>query len=153
MDPWERRDDETSVAYAAFRAYLEQGAERSSDNVARALGKSSTLISRWSARHEWVARSRAWDSIPAKAAAESYAERASRIAEQHDRVATKLLKKLEANLDKMPEGMDPSVKWSTAQMAAHRGHSFAADLTKPESSAKEEIIKSIEQIVTRLAGE
>ena len=153
MDPWERRDDETGVAYQAFQEYLNQGADRSTAHVARALGKSKTIMDRWSSRHEWVIRSRAWDSIPTKAAAESYAERATRIAEQHDRVATKLLKKLEANLDALPEGMDPSVKWSTAQMAAHRGHSFAADLTKPESSAKEEIIKSIEQIVTRLAGE
>jgi hypothetical protein len=152
MDPWERRADETSVAYEAFRAYLELGSERSSERVGKMLGKSHTLMTRWCARHEWVARSRAWDSISANAAAESYAQRAARIAEQHDRVATKLLAKLEANLDALPEGADPSVKWSTAQMAAHRGHSFAADLTKPEGTAKEEIVKSIEQIITKLAG-
>jgi hypothetical protein len=116
------------------------------------LGKSKTLTDRWCSQHEWVERSRAWDSIPANAAAESYAQRAARIAEQHDRVATKLLAKLEANLDALPEGADPSVKWSTAQMAAHRGHSFAADLTKPESTAKEEITRSIEAIISKLAS-
>lgn len=152
MDPWERRGNETAKAYAAFQVYIAQGSDRSYANVAEAMGKSRTWIEQWGKKHEWVPRAAAWDSIPVKAAAEAYSQRAARIAEQHDRVATKLLAKLEANLDKMPEGKDPEVKWSTAHMAAHRGHSFAAELTKPESSAKEEITKSIEAIITKLAG-
>lgn len=59
---WERRPEESTPAYAAFVAYRDMGAERSCAKVARELGKSCTLVTRWSARHRWVERVTAWDA-------------------------------------------------------------------------------------------
>lgn len=78
---------------------------------------------------------------------------ARRVAAQHERVATKLMAKLETNIDKLPEGADPTMRLSTALGAARQSHQFASDLTKPESTAKDAIAKAIEDLVNKLAGE
>lgn len=63
--PWERQKGETSQAYEAFRTYMEMGAKRATRKVARKLGKSDTLISRWSSKHSWVKRVEAWENYEA----------------------------------------------------------------------------------------
>lgn len=153
LDPWDRQPGETSKAYEAFSIYRDMGANRTVRSVAEHLSKSGTLIAGWSGKHDWVARAAAFDSIPGKAMAEAYADMAARIAEQHDRLATKLAARLERNLDLLPDGEDPTIRWSTAQAAAHRSHSFATDLVKPESKATDEINKAIVNLLDKLAGE
>jgi hypothetical protein len=54
--PFERRHDESIKAFTAFTEYLNMGAQRSLEAVARKLGKSKTVIERWSRRHSWVLR-------------------------------------------------------------------------------------------------
>ncbi len=54
--PFERQPQEGERAYAAFRAYLEMGTERSIRDVARKLGKSATLMGRWSSKYDWPSR-------------------------------------------------------------------------------------------------
>lgn len=54
--PSERQPKETSPAFDAFRTYLEMGPQRSTAKVARALGKSKTLVDRWSSRNGWSRR-------------------------------------------------------------------------------------------------
>lgn len=54
--PFERQPRESAKAYAAFRVYLEMGPERSVRDVARKLGKSATLIGRWSSKFDWMSR-------------------------------------------------------------------------------------------------
>lgn len=153
LDPWDRRADETPVAYAAFTEYLDMGGERSTEHVARKLGKSNTLIGRWCTRHDWVERSRAWDSVPKRAVADAYQEMARDIAEQHRALGTKLMERLSRNLDLLPEGADPTIRWSTAQAAAHRSHSFATDLVKPASTSTDEINEAIITLLNKLSGE
>lgn len=53
---FERQERESSKAFAAFKTYLELGAERSLAVVADKLGKSKTMIERWSRRFDWPAR-------------------------------------------------------------------------------------------------
>lgn len=60
-DPWDRRDNESDPAWEAFVAYRDLGLTRSNAQVAQRLGKSKTLIDRWSRNHSWVLRSAAWD--------------------------------------------------------------------------------------------
>lgn len=153
LDPWDRQDGETSKAYEAFCVYRDLGASRSVQATANELGKSKTVMDRWCSQWSWVKRAQAWDSIPGKAVASAYAEMAARIAEQHDRLATKLAARLERNLDLLPEGEDPTIRWSTAQAAAHRSHSFATDLVKPATTATDEINKAIVNLLDKLAGE
>jgi len=153
LDPWDRQPGETSKAYEAFSIYRDMGANRTVRGTAEALTKSEQLIKGWSGKNNWVARAAAFDSIPGKAVAEAYADMAARIAAQHERLATKLASRLERNLDLLPEGADPSIRWSTAQAAAHRSHSFATDLVKPESKATDEINKAIINLLNKLQGE
>lgn len=60
-EPWERITGESAPAFQAFAAYRDMGADRSLAKVAQQLGKSTTLVERWSARDFWVNRVAAWD--------------------------------------------------------------------------------------------
>lgn len=152
LDPWDRQPGETSKAYAAFEIYLDLADQRSTRRTAEALSKSEALINGWSRKHSWPDRARAWDSMPRKAVVDAYADMARDIAAQHKELSDKLMARLSKNLDLLPEGADPSMRWSTAQMAAHRGHSLATDLVKPETKATDEINKAIENLLNKLAG-
>lgn len=55
---WERQKGESAQAYEAFDHYLKQGDSRSLRKVAQELGKSDTLISRWSSKWHWQERLR-----------------------------------------------------------------------------------------------
>lgn len=59
---WERQKTESQQAYEAFVCYRDLGVERSTAKVAQQLGKSKTLIHRWSSAHEWVERARRYDN-------------------------------------------------------------------------------------------
>jgi transposase-like protein len=60
--PWERQPAETEKAFEALRCYLEMGVDRSIRHVAKRLGKSDTIVGRWSKKHEWVKRAREYDN-------------------------------------------------------------------------------------------
>lgn len=85
VNAWDKQPGESAPAYAAFRAYLLQGGERSTRKVAQELAKSRTLIGKWSTKNRWVARVDAFEAEAAKrqdeAALDVLAERAARQAE------------------------------------------------------------------------
>ena len=66
MNPWDRKEDEGSQAFEAFKSYLELGSERSYRKVALRSGKSRSTIERWGARYVWVQRAYAFDHSPVK---------------------------------------------------------------------------------------
>lgn len=150
--PWDRQPGETSKGYEAFVIYRDMGADRTTRATAEALTKSETLIKTWSSKNDWVRRAAAWDSMPGQVVVQAYEEMAADIAQQHRALSDKLMARLSKNLDLLPDGADPSIKWSTAQAAAHRGHSFATDLSKPKDTAADEIRKKIGELIERLAG-
>jgi len=53
---FEQQPREGTKAFAAFKTYLELGPERSLVLVANEVGKSKTMIERWSRRFDWPAR-------------------------------------------------------------------------------------------------
>jgi uncharacterized protein len=53
---FEQQRRESNKAFAAFKTYLEIGPERSLAVVAERVGKSKTMIERWSRRFDWPAR-------------------------------------------------------------------------------------------------
>ncbi len=66
--PFERQQGESPKAFAAFVVYRDIGPTRSQEEVSRRLAKSRQVISRWSARYNWVERARMYDrAIDAKA--------------------------------------------------------------------------------------
>lgn len=151
--PWDRQPGETSKAYEAFVIYRDMGSQRTVRGVAEHLTKSEQLIKGWSGKNDWVARAAAWDSMPGRAVQEAYEEMAARVAQQHERVATKLMARLESHLDQLPEGKVPSQVWSIAHGAGRQGHQFAAELSKPRDEAKAAITDAIENLISKLAGE
>lgn len=153
LKPWDRQRGESSKAYEAFAIYRDMGSDRTVRSVAESLNKSGTLIAGWSGKHGWVARAAAWDSMPGRAVASAYEEMAREIAEDHRRVATKLLRRLEVGLDDLLPGKAPSQTWTMAHGAARQGHQFAAELTKPADTAREEISRRISALIGKLAGD
>ena len=53
---FEQQPKESAKAFAAFKAYLDMGSERSLALVAVKLGKSKVLMERWSRKHDWCNR-------------------------------------------------------------------------------------------------
>lgn len=152
LRPWDRQPGETSKAYEAFLIYRDLGANRTTRSTAEALTRTETHIKTWSSKYGWVSRAAAWDSMPSRAIEHAYEDMARDIAEQHRALSDKLMARLSRNLDLLPEGADPTIRWSTAQAAAHRGHSFATDLVKPKDGVREEISQKISELIARLAG-
>src|SRR5215216_3011595 len=58
---WEKQEEETDTAYHAFAVFRDLGPTRSTYKVARELAKSDSLVRRWSSKHDWVARARAYE--------------------------------------------------------------------------------------------
>ena len=54
--PFEQQPRESAKAFAAFSLYLSLGAERSTREVGKQLGKSESLIERWAAKFDWRSR-------------------------------------------------------------------------------------------------
>ena len=59
---FEQLPKESAKAFAAFKAYLDMGPERSLEEVARKFTKSSRLLKRWSAKFDWAGRVAARDT-------------------------------------------------------------------------------------------
>lgn len=61
-EPWERRDDETDKAFAAFQTYRDMDPhERSYAAVADDVESSVRWIKQWGSEHDWQARVEAYD--------------------------------------------------------------------------------------------
>ena len=103
---------ETSVAYAAFKIYLELGDERSLPQVAGKCRKNVSLINRWSRTWNWVNRVIAWKRFQqreldkatrkvAEAKAHEWAQREQTLRESEWQMAEQLMEKVNQML-KMP---------------------------------------------------
>src|SRR4051812_41574866 len=65
-EAWERvigPGEEGSEAYQAFSRYRDMDLPRSLAQVGRSLGKSKTLMDRWSSTYRWVERVKAYDDF------------------------------------------------------------------------------------------
>lgn len=58
---WERQEDETPKAHAAFRVYLELGAGRTVAATAEKIRASVVNTERWHRNHDWKSRALAFD--------------------------------------------------------------------------------------------
>lgn len=67
----EQLKGEGTAAYEAFKAYCKAGPKRSIRKVARQCIKSESLLLRWSMRHGWVNRTKAFDEAQTKIESEA----------------------------------------------------------------------------------
>lgn len=143
---WERRDSESNPAYEAFRAYMRI---RSCAKVAHELGKSTTLITRWSSDHDWVSRVTEYDSYLATADTDGAV---NRLGQSRDRVLD-LMDKLTGLLDMVLDDHitkrePPTVRWSqAANIAAQIQRNYL--LLGSEQKSSESVVK-VEKLVERL---
>jgi hypothetical protein len=85
-----RAPQDSDRSYAALCRYATMGERRNLRALAQELGKSATLVSRWSAQHGWMARVRAYDAAVAAQAQQAFADESVMIARQHAQEAAKL---------------------------------------------------------------
>lgn len=147
--PWTRREDESTPAYDAFRTYLNMGTERSTAAVARELGKSKTLMDRWSGTHSWADRVRAHDDYLMTAETDGHAEELARVRNRHMALADKLLDHLDRRLDDFIEhNQDPSVRWTQAFSAGTKAQESATRMREQgkESGLLEQILAKVQKL-------
>jgi hypothetical protein len=135
---WNRQPGETKKAYEAFRAYRDLGGARSIREVAHKLGKSATLISRWSAENEWVRRVEAWDAHQ-QALADARQDvlreqRAQRLHEQRDSLIEAELRDYEAQL----------ARWLEV-FAAARLYQKKGEVTLPDGTRVSTVALNVQQ--------
>ena len=87
LDPWERQSTESTQAFAAFSHYRDLGSSRSLRSVSRDIGKSLSLIARWSLKHEWIDRTAHWDAEIDRKNRDKQLNEISKMAERHARSA------------------------------------------------------------------
>lgn len=106
--PWERQKGESDKAYQAFSTYLDMGPERTLRAVGEKLGKSTTLIERWSCNWKWRERIRAYDnSLEKEARKKAVADRKAMMG-RHIGIAMQLQKKALEALEVLEvENMSP----------------------------------------------
>jgi hypothetical protein len=151
LKPWERRPDESNPAWEAFASYRDMGSARSGAKVAKSLGKSIQLINGWSAKYDWVERSRAFDRHEDAVQVEAYKDQTKKIVRQQTQLADKLLRHLDKTLDSnIKYGTDPSIRWTTAFTAATKVQGGAMDMVKDKSDQTTDTVRAIERIIERL---
>ena len=86
-NPWERQEYDTKKSFEAFCVYRDMGEERSIRKVAAQLGKSETLIARWSGNFNWVERCAAWDAEVDRIASIENLRNIRKMRERHAKLA------------------------------------------------------------------
>lgn len=79
----ERLDGEGNKPYEAYVEYAQLGHDRTLAEVARRLGKSATMVERWSSKWGWKERIARYDESLARAAAEASEEVVKAMARRH----------------------------------------------------------------------
>lgn len=147
--PWVRRETERGRAYDAFQAYLRQGPRRTIPVAAEEVGISRDSAQELSSRHDWVARSIAYDQHIASAATDGLANQMASARDDNLQLADKLRGHLVNQLETcMLNGEDPSVRWSQALGAMVRLEEHAFRLKDdPKTSA---IRSHVQDLLNRL---
>lgn len=106
---WERQDGETMKQYEAFCIYRDMGMDRSQKNVAKELGKSEGLLSRWSSANKWVERAAAYDLEMERLARIQQQKDIAKMRKNHASIASSMLVTAAKALKAMkPEDVKPS---------------------------------------------
>jgi hypothetical protein len=152
---WERQPQETSKAYEAFQLYRDMGLGRSTARVARELGKSKTLMDRWSSRHDWVGRVQAledWkEMIRRDALEEREREQAHDFAERQQKLRWKLLE----NGEKAAEQEALMLSWPLQEELVERRNEKGEPVLYRLIPANwhKGTIKQLHDVASRVAGE
>lgn len=107
--PWDRQFGESLPAWSAFRCYRDMN-RRSLSKVGQELGKSRTLMSRWSARWDWTDRVEFYDADLDRRVRLTFLEAQIDARKRHARVAVAALATLTTPVQAMLIALrDPTV--------------------------------------------
>ena len=119
MEQWDRREGESAQAYSAFATYRDMGSTRSLAKVGQKLGKSKTLMDRWSSRWEWVWRCEQYDTAMEQ---QRLRDRATELQQAKDRQARMAAVMLQKALEKLqalhPDDIPPGVMVQMVKVAS-----------------------------------
>lgn len=147
--PWVRRETERGKAYDAFQAYLRLGPRRTITAAAEEVGISRLSATELSARHDWVARSIAYDQHLATAATDGLASQMASARDDNLSLADKLRGHLSDQLDDfIAQRDDPTVRWSQALAAMVRleEHAFRLKDDPKTSAARDKVQGLLERL-------
>lgn len=104
---WFRMKGESHQAFEAFTCYLTQGPDRSTARVAQQLGKSKTLMDRWSSKWSWVMRVTSYEEHFALRMLDETEDERAALMREHAGFASEVLRRARARLEfaaaEMPE--------------------------------------------------
>jgi len=100
---WERQKGESPQAYEAFVIYRDLGPERSLREVSQRLGKSKTLMDRWSRTHKWVERCRAYENDLDEKARQQALKKYKDMNARHIRIALQMQEKALRAMEELPD--------------------------------------------------
>lgn len=149
--PWTRRTDESAVAYEAFRTYLNQGTDRSTAHVAHALGKTKTIMDRWSSQHDWVERVRAYDVHMETAATDGYADELISVRKGQLQLLDRMTGHVSTLLDHyIAKGAEPSVRFTQFASMVFKAQESAVRMRMDgkNDGVMEKILKAVERLET-----
>lgn len=138
MAIWERKKGETQQSFEAFTIYRDMGPKRSLEKVSQKLGKSRSLMERWSRRHNWVERCRAYDEEMDRISREALEEARREMVERHAKTAMmfqqKILERMR-NLNPAELSTSDMIKWFDIAVKIER-------LSRGEPRETEETVKN-----------
>lgn len=145
---WERQKGESAQAFEAFSCYLEMGADRSIRAVSQKLGKSKTLIDRWSRTNNWVERCRAWDDHLQREARRAAVDEVREMTRRHTQLAVAIQGAAIRALSALGDGMiNPKNFAAIVRLATE----LERDSRMAEVAATEEIGKTQDDGPAQLA--
>lgn len=103
MHEWDRRENETDPAWVAFQTYRDMRHPRSIRDVAEALGKSASLIARWSSAHDWPNRVRAFERWMDQQTVGAWADQLRALVEESTSLARAFVAKTTMRLAAVPD--------------------------------------------------
>jgi hypothetical protein len=119
VESWERQSGESVQAFEAFAVYRDLGPARSVTKAARELGKSRSLLGRWSRQFAWVMRAAAYDREQDRLFLAEQAQARRDIARRHAKLAQAVQSKAVARLQTLdPRELSPSELLRYIQVAA-----------------------------------
>lgn len=112
--PFERQEGETKKAFEAFVEYRNMGLDRSIAKVGEKLGKSVSLLERWSSKYDWVERAQSYDAEMDRKALIQEAKDRKQMMKRHANTAMAFQGKAIERLNSIkPEELSPAevIKW------------------------------------------
>ena len=113
---WDKREDESSKAYAWFCRYRDMGPDRSHEKLNQKYteGRSrKALTLRWSSKYNWVERAEAYDVYLEGRKRESNEERTIKAAEEHIKLSDSVMEVLLYKLPLISSGELKPNEWKS----------------------------------------